>query len=203
MPKFKLSKIPGWLIMLLIFGTLYITGLHTEVLGTVQSVVLATGLIKPDIHNDETLNIDSGDMIHTASAMAGKDLKMRSLSGESITLESLYGKTIFLNLWATWCAPCIAEMPNIQKVYDKVKSEDIEFVMLSLDHDPKKAEKFIARKAYTFPVYVPVGQLPNEFKTSVIPTTFVISPEGKIVVKKEGMADYNTKEFIDFLKNLK
>ncbi|MDB5262341.1 MAG: alkyl hydroperoxide reductase [Adhaeribacter sp.] len=117
-------------------------------------------------------------------------------------MESLKGKVIFMNFWATWCPPCIAEMPNIQSLYEKVKSENIAFVMVSLDDDPAKAQKFINRKKFTFPVYTPNGALPPVYAGQVIPTTFVISPDGRIVARKDGMADYDNQEFREFLQNM-
>ena len=86
-------------------------------------------------------------------------------------------------------------MPNIQKLYEKVGSDKIAFVMLSVDEGGMdKVKKFIDKKGYTFPVYMPASQFPQEFYSTAIPTTFIISPQGKIVAKQEGMADYDTKE---------
>jgi thiol-disulfide isomerase/thioredoxin len=203
--SFLFSKFPGWLIMLLFISALYVTGLHKEVIGKIQGIFLHTQFIKPDLNNtfDSPSNPGEANLTRPSSLMAGKDFKMKSLTGETITMESLYGKTVFFNIWATWCPPCIAEMPNIQKLYDKVNSEEIVFLMLTVDSDKEKPGKFIERKGYTFPVYFPDGPIPYEFTSDVIPTTFIISPEGKVVVKKEGMANYNTKEFINFLKGMK
>jgi hypothetical protein len=63
-------------------------------------------------------------------------------------------------------------------------------------------KKYIDRKGYTFPVYLPASQPPREFQSSAIPTTFIISPEGKIVAKQEGMAEYDTPEVREFLQSL-
>ncbi|MDQ3395856.1 MAG: TlpA family protein disulfide reductase [Bacteroidota bacterium] len=185
----------------MIIGGLYFTGLHTEVLGKIQSIILYTGILKPNIDNDR-INSTEVPLEGSSLNMAGKDFQMKSLNGVSLNMESLYGKTVFLNLWATWCPPCIAEMPNIQQLYNQVHSEDIVFLMLSLDNDLEKPKKFIEKKGYTFPVYLPEGTLHSDFQTNAIPTTFVISPKGKIVSKQEGMANYNTKEFKEFLLNL-
>ena len=104
-----------------------------------------------------------------------------------------------MNMWATWCPPCIAEMPDIHELYKDVASEDIVFVMLSLDDDPQKAKDFIAQKKYTFPVYFLNSPLPKVYSSNSIPTTYVISPEGKIVSKNYGMANYNNSSFKKFL----
>ncbi|WP_299700465.1 TlpA disulfide reductase family protein [uncultured Pontibacter sp.] len=200
--KFSIKNIPGWAVMLAIFGILYLTGLHTEAIGQVQRILLATGIKNADVPAiDEVSTATETAAYETAGApMAGAGFKMVDLEGKTVEFESLKGKVIFLNIWATWCPPCIAEMPNIQKLHDKVGSDKIAFVMLSVDEGGMaKVKKFIDKKGYTFPVYMPASQFPQEFYSTAIPTTFIISPEGKIVAKQEGMAEYDTKEVREFL----
>ncbi|EMR01026.1 thiol-disulfide oxidoreductase [Cesiribacter andamanensis AMV16] len=75
--------------------------------------------------------------------------------------------------------------------------------MLSVDEGGKgKVKKFIERKGFTFPVYMPAGPLPREFYSQAIPTTFIISPEGRIVARQEGMAEYDTPEVRKFLQSM-
>ncbi|GHA81598.1 TlpA family protein disulfide reductase [Pontibacter akesuensis] len=204
--KFSIKDIPGWAVMLGIFGILYLTGLHTEAIGQVQRILLATGIKNADVpetlqHPDATAVVDAAAVATTE--MAGAGFKMVDLQGKQVAFESLKGKVVFLNIWATWCPPCIAEMPNIQKLYEKVGSDNIAFVMLSVDEGGmEKVKKYIDKKGYTFPVYLPASQLPQEFQSNAIPTTFIISPEGKIVAKQEGMADYNTPEVVAFLQGM-
>ncbi|MFD2516138.1 TlpA family protein disulfide reductase [Pontibacter locisalis] len=204
--KFSIKDIPGWAVMLGVFGILYLTGLHTEAIGQVQRLLLATGIKNADVpetlqNPDATAVVDAAVVANTE--MAGAGFKMVDLQGKQVAFESLKGKVVFLNIWATWCPPCIAEMPNIQKLYDKVGSDKIAFVMLSVDEDGmKKVKKYIDKKGYSFPVYLPASQFPQEFYSNAIPTTFIISPEGKIVAKQEGMADYNTPEVVEFLQGM-
>ena len=81
-------------------------------------------------------------------------------------------------------------------------NEDIVFVMLSLDEDPKVAQAFLERKEFTMPVYFLTGRQPGVYNSTVVPTTYIISPEGNIVLEKRGMAKYNTSGFKDFLLSL-
>ncbi len=171
---------------------LYLMGWHTEVIGTLQRGLLATGIIRPDI------TVDESEFLR-----ANYNMPLLSMDGERMSLQDFEGKTIFLNFWATWCPPCIAEMPNIQKLYEDFENhDDIVFVMLSLDEYPDKARAFMARKEFTMPVYFLAGRKPGTYDSTVVPTTYVISPEGYIVMEKRGMANYNTTSFRDFLNEL-
>ncbi|WP_170114164.1 TlpA family protein disulfide reductase [Pontibacter mucosus] len=204
--KFSIKQIPSWAWMLGVFGILYFTGLHTEAIGQVQRLLLATGIRNAEV--PETLqNPDANAVVEAAVAanptMAGAGFKLVDLNGKVTDFESLKGKVVFLNIWATWCPPCVAEMPNIQRLHDKLADENVAFVMLSVDEGGvEKVKKYIDKKGYTFPVYMPASSFPQEFYSNAIPTTFIISPEGKIVAKQEGMADYDTKEVREFLVGL-
>ncbi|MFD2247924.1 TlpA family protein disulfide reductase [Pontibacter ruber] len=204
--KFSIKDIPGWAVMLAIFGILYLTGLHTEAIGQVQRLLLATGIKNADVPEPGAV-ASATEIAETAatgsSVMAGAGFQMAGLDGKPVAFESLKGKVIFMNIWTTWCPPCVAEMPNIQKLYEKVGSDKIAFVMLSVDEGGmEKVKKFIDKKGFTFPVYMPASQFPQEFYSNSIPTTFIISAEGKIVAKQEGMADYDNKEVRDFLQSM-
>lgn len=175
-----------------VFGFLYITGLHTEVIGTLQRGLLATGIIQPAATIDEDEVVD-----------AVYNVQLYTMDGRRTTLAELEGKTVFMNFWATWCPPCIAELPNINDLHASLAdSESVAFVMLSLDEDPEKARLFMEKKGYDLPVYFPASRLPGVYNASTIPTTYVISPQGQIVMEKQGMANYNTDRFKEFLLGL-
>ncbi|SMO63858.1 TlpA family protein disulfide reductase [Gracilimonas mengyeensis] len=177
-----------WAVILLVAAGLYATGYHAEVIGRLQSVLLYTGILQPDT---------DASIVHGQTA--DYNMPLLTLDGDRTSLAEFEGKTIFLNFWATWCPPCIAEMPNIQSLYEKVHSKDIVFVMASLDEEPQKARDFVARKGFTFPVYSVLSK-PRSYDSSVVPTTYVIAPDGSIMMEHQGMAKYDTKEFTEFLK---
>jgi len=192
MKKKKSAKreIIEWVVFLGVIVILWATGLHTPVIGFIQGLVLKTGIIKPNI---ELENPDEADY----------NLKLTDRDGNPASLLDFQGKVIFMNIWATWCPPCIAEMPDIHDLYQEMKNDDIVFVMLSVDDDLQKAISFVDKKGFEFPVYQLAGPMPVAFESSAIPTTFVISPEGKIVVRKSGMAKYNSQKFREYLLGLK
>lgn len=200
--RFSYKDIPGWVVMLAIFGVLYATGLHTEAIGQVQRVLLATGIKNADVPDSEESKREETAIDENMNAL-GAGFELSDLQGNTVRFESLRGKVIFMNVWATWCPPCIAEMPGIQKLYNSVDTSKIAFVMLSVDEGgQQKVKKFIDRKGYTFPVYMPLSGIPAAFQSSAIPTTFILSPEGTLVARQEGMANYNTDKMRDFLGSL-
>ena len=132
------------------------------------------------------------------------NFKVQDLNGTVIDFNSFKGKTLFLNVWATWCGPCRVEMPSIQNLYNKVNRDEIVFVMLAVD-DRKSFDKvvsFVKEKEYTFPVYVPHEFFPEQLMVRTIPTTFIVNPEGKIATKETGAANYDTEEFKKFLEDM-
>ncbi|MES2734047.1 MAG: TlpA disulfide reductase family protein [Bacteroidota bacterium] len=189
-PKSLSRELAEWALWIGIPLMLYFTGLHTEALGGVQRVFLATGLLTPKVLPEQK------------QIAAEYNLPLVSLDGKPANLSDFRGKVVFMNLWATWCPPCVAEMPGIQDLYEKIDTSKVAFVMISLDEKPEKARKFILRKKFTFPVYQLTGDIPDVYSTASIPTTFVLSPDGRIVVRKEGMAEYGDEKFVKFLHAL-
>jgi len=205
--KFNIRQIPGWVYSLVIFGFLYLSGLHTEAIGQVQRVLLATGIITPDLPATPLpAGAEKPDygIEPVSEAMLPNDFLLQDLNGKTIKFSSLQNKVIFMNIWATWCPPCIAEMPGIQSLYNKINgNKNIAFVMLSVDQNGmEKVKKFVAKKGYTFPIYLPASNLPSTFETRSIPTTFILGKDGKVAARHDGMANYDTKEVKDYLEGL-
>lgn len=178
-------------VVLAIFATIYLTGAQTEVFGKVQQAVLTTGVMNASAMDEE-------DYLN-----ASYDFKLIDPKGKILDAKELKGKVIFMNIWATWCAPCVAEMPNINKLYSNVgENPNIIFLMISHDKTMKKAVDWIEKKGFDFPIYQLASPLPDVYETGVVPSTFVISPEGKVVVQKTGMANYNARRFRKFITKL-
>ena len=181
---------------------LYATGLHTEVIGFIQRGILATGLMTPKIEAKHTNETETDLTTVSASTPADFNLNLMDEDGKTISLAEFKGKVIFMNMWATWCPPCIAEMPNINKLHKEV-GDEIAFVMISLDDDFETAKAFNKRKGYDLPIYTLQSNRPAMYQSSTVPTTYVIDANGQLVLTHKGMANYNTSEFKNFLERLK
>jgi thiol-disulfide isomerase/thioredoxin len=140
----------------------------------------------------------------TKSEIFNYNFTIKDLSGKRFSFEQYKGKVVFINLWATWCGPCRAEMAGIQKLYESVAADSISFIMLSLDRDAdqEKVVKYVNTKGFSFPVYLPSGRLTEQLSVPSIPTTFVIGKDGKIVAKEVGTTNFNTDKFRKFLRQL-
>lgn len=120
-----------------------------------------------------------------------------------LELADLRGKVVFINMWATWCPPCIEEMPSLNRLYDHYKDdENIEFLFVEVDNDFKKAEKFLKDNKYTVPLYSIYGQLPAKLASNAIPTTIIIDGRGEINIKHLGAADYDDPGIYEHIDNL-
>ncbi len=134
----------------------------------------------------------------TASALPG--FRMRNGRGEIVDLAQFRGKKVFVNLWATWCPPCRAEIPSIESLGAKTDPGKVEFVMLSLDDNFDKAKTYAANNNMKLPVYYPASDLPQLFVTDGIPMTVIFNEKGEILFNEVGSANYDTKRFQDMLK---
>ena len=184
---------------------LYATGLHTEVIGFAQRGLLATGLMNPDVAEiAQARNNENTETITEKPSLTEVDynLKLTDRDGNVHSLEEFKGKVIFLNFWATWCPPCVAELPSIDKLHEEM-GDDVAFILLSFDDDFEKAKTFDKRKGYDLPIYAPASNLPAMFQSSALPTTYVIDAKGNLALTHKGMADYSEPEFKEFLNSLK
>ena len=186
------KEIRDWAIFAGVLLTLYFTGLHTDVAAFAQRMVLATGIANPETE------------IKEEKTKAAYDFTINKLDGETLDFENLVGKVVFINFWATWCAPCIAEMPSINSLYKAYKDNpEVVFVMINVENKEDKVRKFIKKKNYSFPIYLPnASQIPRVYESKGIPTTFVIDKEGYIAYKKVGMAKYDANSFVKFIAEL-
>jgi thiol-disulfide isomerase/thioredoxin len=187
-----LNAMKPWILYIGIFLILRYTGIISAFSVVTQKALMHTGAM------------DAKPESEAAPRNFNYNFFLQDVNGKKIDIQTLKGKPLFINVWATWCGPCRAEMPSIQSLYNSIDHDKVVFIMLSLDQqDPyAKVDSFLKKTGYTFPVYFPSGQLPAQLQVSTIPTTFVIDSKGKIVFHEAGSANYNTEEFKKFMGNL-
>jgi len=126
--------------------------------------------------------------------------KLKSIDNQDYDFSQAKDKVILINFWATWCPPCIAEMPALQELYDDY-NDKIEFLLVSEENRPV-IQKFIDKHDYTFKVFKPLTNIPKNLQTRSIPRTFIIDKAGNIVIDKSGAANWNSKDVRNILDNL-
>lgn len=118
-------------------------------------------------------------------------------NGKQVSLKNYRGKVIFINFWATWCPPCIAEMPSLQKLYNDYQDK-IVFLFVTSDSF-EKSKAFLKKEELDLPIYQAITKPPLEMESSTIPATYVIDKQGNIIVAKIGTANWNSDSFRDKL----
>jgi thiol-disulfide isomerase/thioredoxin len=181
------------------FAVVMTTDLRQPVVSTLQRGLLASGLWRAT-----PPAAPAGLPVRFASLRAGYPypLPLLTLDGRPANLQQFRGKAVLVNLWASWCPPCLAEMPGLQALYQKTDTSKVAFVLISLDANPNKARALLKRKGYTLPVFFPAAPLPAPFNSPSIPATVILTPSGRLADRHDGMADYDTPEFRAALEKL-
>lgn len=125
---------------------------------------------------------------------------LQSLEGDRKNFDAAKKEVVVLNFWATWCPPCIAEMPSFQELYSDY-GDKVSFYFVSSE-EAEIIERFLEKKNYQLPVYQPISGVPEQLRSNSLPTTYVISRNGEIVVEKTGVANWNSKGFRELLDEL-
>lgn len=124
-------------------------------------------------------------------------------AGDQVDTKNLEGKVIFINFWATWCPPCIAEMPSINKLYLKYKdNKNIVFIIADADADLAASTSFMKKREFGLPLYIPQTIPPKEWFEGSLPTTIVLDKKGNIAYRHSGAANYNSSRFQGFIDDL-
>lgn len=138
-----------------------------------------------------------------AESVATSGVLFKDSNGKVVSLNSLKGKVVFINFWATWCPPCIHEMPSINDMKKSFEGNDnIEFLMVDVDSRIEQSTAFMNKNDYDLPVYIPVGEIPSEYLGGAIPTTVVLNKKGEMVGRMEGGRDYTDPQIIKALIDL-
>lgn len=119
------------------------------------------------------------------------DFSLKDAYGKSLSLSSLKGKVVLVNFWATWCPPCKAEMPSMNRLYNEIRGRGFEVVAISTDNSLSTVKDFLARNRIDFPVlFDETKSVTRQYHVFSMPTTFLIDRSGMIVEKFYGEEDW-------------
>ena len=136
-----------------------------------------------------------------APKIAAMNFKLKDLNGKDLSLSDFKGKKVFLNFWASWCPPCKAEMPDIEKLYSQSKDPNLVILLVNIGEDKNTVQSFIDKQKYNFTVLLDLKQSTAlQYNITAIPTSFFINKEGIIVdIVKGGMTIEQMKNNINKL----
>lgn len=130
---------------------------------------------------------DGGMMQSDSKREAFPDFKLKDAEGKEFTLESYKGEIVVIDFWATWCGPCVAAMPDLQKIHTKYKDQKVKVVGVNVfEEDPSKAVKFKKSKNYTYGLLLRGDDIASKLKVTGIPCFFVLDANGKIIKRIGG-----------------
>ncbi|MEN8154639.1 MAG: TlpA disulfide reductase family protein [Acidobacteriota bacterium] len=113
------------------------------------------------------------------------DFNAVDIDGKNIKLSEFKGKVVILDFWATWCPPCLKEIPNLKKIYTKFKDDDFEIISIALERKPREhALKFVADKKMNWVHVIDKlkgREIATEYRIRYIPTMYIINKKGEII----------------------
>ncbi len=177
----------NWIWLLVLLGlALYLftpLGFHVQVL---VNRVLS--------HNPEPV------ATRTAEIPDLEDWKLTDMEGKTFRVNSHDGEVRLLNFWASWCPPCVAEMPSLNALYGDYKDQ-VRFLFIARDQK-ERVNSYLKKEAYDFPVFFERGLTPKSLYYGGLPTTYILDKSGKIAVAHSGAADWNAPEVRALLDSL-
>lgn len=186
----KKKKLKSRIINFVFYGLLLLILVSTNAKSWLLRGVLSTGLFTAKIEKTNT---------RPSPAMP---LTFTSEDGVKST-GNLRNKVVFINFWASWCPPCRAEMPSMNKMYLKLKDDPaVEFVFINLDDEELKAHRYLSENNFDIPYQKATGFIPTDLYSGTLPTTVVLDKNGVVVMNHSGMADYNSKKFLEQMAKL-
>ncbi|OSZ77096.1 hypothetical protein CAP36_11805 [Chitinophagaceae bacterium IBVUCB2] len=132
-------------------------------------------------------------------SMTMDKVRLKDLKENAINMGEYKGKTVFINFWATWCRPCLEEMPSIQAAINKLKNESIVFLFAS-DEASEDIENFKTSHSYNFN-FVKVENL-EELNIMTLPTTYIFDQKGKLVFSEMGYKKWDDIQNTDLILNI-
>ena len=126
-----------------------------------------------------------------------------ALVGDSIKVGAFAGKISLLNFWATWCPPCRAEMPSIERLHKQMSGTNFQIIAVNSGEHRSQVASFIEKNKYTFPIYLDASnELSSIFAARGLPSTYLVNKEGKVIAVRIGAMEYDQAALIKVLKEL-
>ncbi len=129
---------------------------------------------------------------------------LRNLKGNLEGIDDHLGKVIIINFWATWCTPCVKEMPSFENLYRRFRSKGLTILAVSLDkNSPSKVQEFVDKHKLSFPVLLDTdGGAEKLYPSFTIPFTYVVDKKGRVVARVDGGKDWGSAKTFKAVEHL-
>ena len=145
----------------------------------------------------------AGGLMNKIPGGAGAaNFTLMSAHGQDISLSDYRGKFVLLNFWATWCPPCIKEMPALNQLHNKLKGQGLRVVGVHAGPALATVKSFLRENPVDFDVVIDKNMSLTSWPVTGLPTTFLINPDGKIIYKAVGEREWNSEEMLAFIKSV-
>ena len=149
-------------------------------------------------------SVEFSNQVAIESGIPAPDFTFPGLDGKMVSLSDYKGKVVLVNIWATWCPPCVDEMPSMEKLYRKFKGEDFEILAVSIDESGSEAvAPFMEKTRLTFPALIDSkGAIKPLYRITGIPESFIIDKQGILTKKIVGPVNWATPKVFRFFSSL-
>jgi thiol-disulfide isomerase/thioredoxin len=138
-----------------------------------------------------------------AGPAAAPPIELRTLDGRPLVLAALRGKVVVVNFWATWCEPCVDEMPSMQRLYERLAGEPFEIFAVNFQESEPRIRAFLGKVPVTFSILRDTdGSVVREWKVRIFPSSFVVDAEGALRYVLVGAIDWSNPEVEKTLRSL-
>jgi len=132
------------------------------------------------------------------------DFELPDIDGALHRLSDYRGKVVIINFWATWCPPCRAEMPSMERAWAKLRDEDIAMLAVNVGEDEDTIFQFTANYPVTFPMLLDLdSEVIQAWPVKGLPTTFVADPKGRLAYRAIGGREWDDPELLELVRALK
>lgn len=161
---------------------------------TSVNALLATG----PVPGEKTLLLET-----PSKPVAAFDVEIKTIAGKTYRLKDLKGQVVFINFWATWCVPCLREMPSMERLNRKMKGKAFRMLAVNFDEPIEKIRQFTKGKGFTFEIVLdPGGSIGEKYNAERLPLTYIIGPKGNIVRRAIGAREWDEALVVKMLEHM-
>jgi thiol-disulfide isomerase/thioredoxin len=134
---------------------------------------------------------------------AAPNFELKDPAGQPLSLSELKGKVVFVNFWATWCLPCIEEMPAMEKLHQELQKEGLVILAVNFQEGPARVKEFLTEHNLTFMALLDRdGKVAERYLAWALPVSVIINKRGEIVARAMGSKDWDSKESLQYFRQL-